>query len=230
MEHDRKKVVWTLLCGMVGCILMGSSDWLMIYGDPSFRGSLAWLTEGAAKIPAWRNGLAMLLTFPAVGFYAVGLFGIRSFLPQEKHRKTYGALTVFGMTPWMALHLFYTMILFLFAWLTGNGYESVAFGAAEALVRQFLWLVPVGEIVIILPFCYLFAVFATGRSCFPRWMAFNNPLILYAVLKTVTVYLPPCAAKLAFINGLMSECMLLWFLIFLLAHCRRTAGKQTAQA
>ena len=227
MRNNQKKVVCLLLCGMVGSILMGCSDWLMIYGDPSFRGSLAWLTEGAAQIPAWRNSLAMLMTFPAVGFYAVGLFGIRSFLPEEKHRKAYGALTVLGMTPWMALHLFYTMILFLFAWLSGNGYESVAFGASEARVRQFLWLVPVGEAVIILPFLYLFAVFVTGRSCFPRWMAFNNPLILYVVLKTVTVYLPASAGRLAFINGLMSECMLIWFAVFLLAHCFRKTGKQT---
>ena len=223
MNKRTNGLTLSLLCGMAGCLLMGASDWLMIYGDPSFRGSIAWLTEGAARIPAWRNSLAMLLAFPAVAFYAVGLFGIREFLPEERHRKIYGALTVLGMTPWLALHLFYTMILFLFSWLTGNGYGSVAFGASEALVRQFIWLVPVGEALIVLPFCYLFGLFVTGRSCFGRWMAFNNPLILYVVLKTVTVYLPDSAVKLAFINGLMSESMLLWFLVFLCFSGRKQA-------
>ena len=224
-EQKRRRLLPLLLCGIAGCLLMMTSDYLMIYGDPTFRGSLAWLTEGAARIPAWRNGLAMLLAFPAVACYAVGLFAIRSYLPREKHQRTYCALTALGLTPWLALHLFYTMVLFLFAWLTGNGYESVAFGAAEAMVRQFLWLVPVGEGLMLLPFVYLFLVFATGSSCYPRWMALNNPLIIYAIIKTITVYLPASAVKLAFINGLMSECMLLWFLIFLIADGRENRLK-----
>lgn len=216
MNQRKCRLISSLLCGLLGCILMACSDWLMIYADPAFRGSLTWLTEGAAHIPAWRNGLAMALAFPAVILCTLGLLGIRDFLPQEKHRRIYSLMSVLSVTPWLAVHLFYIMILYLFAWLNGNGFQSVAFGASEALVQQFLWLAPVSEGIMALPFFYLFYLFLTGRSSFFRWMAFNNPLIIYAVLKAVSAYLPVSAARLAFVNGLMSESLFCWFLLFLI--------------
>ena len=33
MMGHRKKAA-TLICGMLGCVLLGSGDWLMMYGNP----------------------------------------------------------------------------------------------------------------------------------------------------------------------------------------------------
>ena len=33
-----KKIKIVLLCGMLGCVLMGTGDWLMLYGDPTTTG------------------------------------------------------------------------------------------------------------------------------------------------------------------------------------------------
>ncbi len=63
---SRRKMSLSLICGLLGCLCMGAGDWLMLYGDPAYDGTLRWLTRGAAAIPAWRNGLAMALSFPAV--------------------------------------------------------------------------------------------------------------------------------------------------------------------
>lgn len=82
-----KKIKIALLCGMLGCVLMGTGDWLMLYGDPTATGAAFWLTEGAAQIPAWRNALSMAAAFPAVVFYGIGLFGIGDLLLGEKQRK-----------------------------------------------------------------------------------------------------------------------------------------------
>ncbi len=81
---NRQKMTAALACGLLGCLCMGTGDWLMLYGDPAYDGTLHWLTRGAAAIPAWRNGLAMALSFPAVILYGVALFAIAEFLKGER--------------------------------------------------------------------------------------------------------------------------------------------------
>lgn len=214
----RQTMALYLLCGMVGCLLMASSDWLMIYGNTAAQGALAWLTEGVAQIPAWRNTLAMVLAFPAVVCYLIALLGVRHFLRDLPAQQLYIRLTALGMTPWLCLHLFYTMILFLFGWLRGQGELNLALSACEALFGHFAWLVPAADVFMVLPFLYLLFAFVTDRTAYPRWVALNNPLVIFAVLKLLTGFLPDVPARLAFLNGLMSESMLIWFLVFLLAQ------------
>ena len=43
-----------------------------------------------------------------------------------KGEKIYHYLNAFGLTPWMCLHLFYIMILYLYTWMTGHGYADDA--------------------------------------------------------------------------------------------------------
>ena len=207
-----------LLWGMLGTILLATGDWLMIYGDTTAEGNLAWLTVGVAQIPAWRNAAAMVVAFPAIICYAVALYGIRHVLLEEKQRTVYTALTAVGMLPWLCLHLFYTMLLYLFAWMNAQGETTLAHAACEALVGQLGWLIPVSEVLMLLPFFYLFYVFVRGNTCYKRVMALNNPLIWYVVLKSITMLLPDAPFRLAFTNGLMSEAMFIWFLLLLIFH------------
>ena len=51
-------------------------------------------------------------------------------------------------------------------------------------------------------------------------MAFTNVLVIYAVLKGVSLLLPVSAFRLGFTNGLMSESMILWFGIMLIRERR----------
>ena len=51
----------------------------------------------------------------------------------------------------------------------------------------------------------------TGKTVFPKVMAFTNVLILFAVLKGVSLLLPVSAFHLGFTNKPISESMLLWF-------------------
>lgn len=222
MIKQNRKIIASLLCGMLGCICMGAGDWLMIYGDTAYSGSLSWLTVGVAQISPWRNSLAMLLAFPGVILYGIALFSIASFLKQKKHRKVYHYLTAFGLTPWLCLHLFYIMILYVFAWMSGNGYEAAALPAAEALFTHLSWVVILSEILMLPPFIYWFLILLKGNSVFQKWMAASNPLIFYGILKFITVIMPDNAFRLGFINGLMSESMIIWFFIMLLwLLCRK---------
>lgn len=84
---DKKTLGWAMLCGILGCFCYGGGDWLMMYGDPTHSGSLFWLTQGVAQLPAWRNGLAMLLAFPGVVFYGIALFYLGRFIQNEKEQK-----------------------------------------------------------------------------------------------------------------------------------------------
>lgn len=141
-EFERKNMTAALLCGMLGCVCFGAGDWLMIYGDTACSGPVYWLTEGAAKVPAWRNALAMGLAFSGIILYGIALFAIEKFLRREKHRKVYRSLTAFGLMPWLCLHLLYIMILYVFSWLRRNGWDQAALPAAEALYSHLSWTVP----------------------------------------------------------------------------------------
>ena len=183
----------------------------MIYGDPSHAGKLAWLTTGTAFIPQWRFNLAMALSFPGIILYGIALFALDGYIREEKHRKVYHYLNAFGMTPWIALHLFYVMILTLFSWMNGNGYAAEATAVCEGLFSRLSWLVPVSEALMLPVFLYWFCLQISGRTVFPRWMAFTNVLVIFAALKGLSLLLPDSAFRLGFTNGLMSESMIVWF-------------------
>lgn len=226
ITRNRKKMIAALLCGMLGCICMGAGDWLMLYGDTAYEGNLYWLTQGAAQIAPWRNSLAMLIAFPAIMFYGIALFSIEGFLKKEKQRKIYHYLTAFSLMPWLCLHLFYVMILYVFAWMSANGYGTAAHLTAEALFTHLSWIVILSEVMMLPPFLCWFWLLVRGESVFSRWMAFSNPLIFYAVLYLIKSLLPDCAFRIGFMNGLMSESMILWFMTMLVwSVCRLPAEK-----
>lgn len=208
---SREKIQAALLCGMLGCVCFGAGDWLMIYGDTAHSGALPWLTEGAAGIAPWRNAVAMALAFPGIILYGIALFAIAAFFRGEGRRRIYRCLTAFSLTPWLCLHLFYIMILYGFAWMSGNGYAEGALPASEALFAHLSWIVILSEAMMLPPYLYWLWALAHGGSVFPRGMALANPLIFYAALKLIALLMSEGAFRLAFTNGLMSESMIIWF-------------------
>ena len=212
---SNRKYDAALFCGMLGCLCFGSGDWLMMYGNTAHSGSLYWLTEGVANIPAWRNTLAMALAFPGIILYGIALFAIADCILQEKQRRIYKILTTFGLTPWLCLHLFYIVILYLFMWLSQNGYTDTAIPAAEALYQHFSWLPLASQVLMIPPFLYLIYLQAAGKTKYRRLTALCNILVFYAVLYIIKSFLPDSAFRIGFTNGLMSESMILWFALMI---------------
>ena len=200
-----------LFCGMMGCLCYGGGDWLMIYGAPAFHGTVSWLTEGTAVIPQWRYNLAMILAFPGIILYGTALFAVENYINEKKPQKTYHYLNAFGLTPWIALHLFYIMILSLFSWMNGNGYAGSAIDICEGLFSQLSWMVPAAEILMLPVFLYWFWLQIREKTVFPKWMAFTNVLVIFGILKAVSMCLPMSPFRLGFTNGLMSESMIIWF-------------------
>ena len=210
-----------LICGLLGCLCFGGGDWLMIYGDPSCSGTISWLTAGTAIIPQWRYNLSMAMAFPGIMFYGIALFAVENYIAGEKERKRYHYLNTFGLTPWIALHLFYIMILVLFSWLNTNGFAAEAMTVCEGLFSRLSWLVTVSEVLMLPVFIYWFYLQITGKTVFPKAMAFTNVLILFAILKGISLLLPVSAFRLGFTNGLMSESMILWFSFMLMWERRK---------
>ena len=210
---DKNTLALAMICGILGCFCYGGGDWLMIYGDTTSSGELFWLTQGASQIAPWRNGLAMLLAFPGIIFYGIALFYIGRFIRGEKERRIYHYLNAFGLTPWMCLHLFYIMILYLYNWMTNNGYSEAALPACEALYSHLSWVIMVSEVLMLPVFLYWFYVVVRGKTTLPRWMAAGNVLVFYVVLLAVKSFLPDTPFRIGFTNGLMSESMIFFFLL-----------------
>lgn len=224
---NRKRMIAALICGMLGCICFGAGDWLMIYGDTAYSGSLYWLTEGVIHIASWRNTLAMLVAFPGIILYGIALFSIEDFLKDKRQQTTYHFLTAFGLTPWLCLHLFYIMILYLFAWMNGNGYEAAALSTAEALFSHLSWIVIISEVMMLPPFLYWFYLVFFNDSVFPKVMAASNPLLFYAILYLVKSCMPNGAFRIGFTNALMSESMFIWFAVMIIwSICRLPSNSE----
>lgn len=226
---EHKKLTITLLSGLLGCLCMGVGDWLMIYGDTAYTGAISWLTLGVKQIAPWRNTLSMALAFPGVILYGIALFAIGITLQGKRRQQVYRYLTAFSMTPWLCLHLLYIMILYGFAWMSGNGFVSAALPVSEAIFYHFAWLVLVSEVLMLPPYFYWGWLVLRRESVLPRHMALSNPLVFYVLLKQLTRLMPDSAIRLAFTNGLMSESMVLWFgslLIWLHLQRKRTVKQQ----
>lgn len=212
------------ICGILGCLCFGAGDWLMLYGDPSFDGAVSWLTRGASRIPQWRYSLAMALAFPGILLYGAGLFATEGYIRGDRDRKVFHYLNVFGMTPWLALHLFYILILSLFARMHRNGYASLAGEVCLGVYSSLAWVVPVSEAVMFPVFLYWFYLEIRGRTVFPAAAAFTGVPVIFLLLKGISLLMPVSAFRLGFTNGLMSESMLIWFLLFLIRELRRGDG------
>ena len=197
--NNRTKNIRALICGLLGCLCYGGGDWLMMYGDPAHTGKLIWLTVGTAQIPQWRYVLAMALAFPGIVFYGTALFIVQGYIRDEKHKRIY--------------HLIYVVILSLFAWLNNSGFSQDAITICEALFGNFSWLVPVSEVLMLPVFLYWFYLQITGKTVFGKVMAFTNVLVIFAALKTIASLMPLSAFRLGFTNGLMSESMIIWFVL-----------------
>ena len=215
-----KKMTAALICGMLGCLCFGGGDWLMIYGDAAYETEfLSWLTAGAAQIPLWRFKLAMALAFPGIILYGIALFAVQNYITDEKHRKVYHYLNAFGLTPWIALHLYYIMILVLYSQLSqsteflleGNEIRAICM----LLFESTSWVVPASEALMLPVFVYWFYLQIRGKTVFPKAFAFTNVLFVFSVLKGVSMLLPESAFRIAFTNGLMSESMIIWFAVML---------------
>ena len=113
------------------------------------------------------------------------------------------------------------MILVLFSWLNTNGFAAEAQTVCEGLFSRLSWFVPVSEALMLPVFLYWFYLQITGKTAFPKAMAFTNVLILFAILKGIALLLPVSAFRLGFTNGLMSESMILWFSFMLMWERRK---------
>lgn len=209
----KRGLVLAMICGILGCLCYGGGDWLIVYGNTAHTGELFWLSDGVAQIAPWRNGLAMLLAFPGIICYGIALFYLEKFIRKEKERKIYHYLNAFGLTPWMCLHLFYIMILYLYAWMNGNGYQEAALPACEALYAHLSWVVMVSEVLMLPVFLYWFYVVVRGKTTLPKWMAAGNVLVFYVILSGIKSMLPDTPFRIGFTNGLMSESMIFFFLL-----------------
>lgn len=198
----------------------------MMYGDPTCTGAVSWLTRGTSIISQWRYDLAMALAFPGIILYGIALYAVEHCILEEKKQRIYHYLNAFGLTPWIALHLFYIMILSLFSWMNRNGYSEEAITVCEGLYQQLSWVVPASEALMLPVFIYWFYLQIRGDTVFPRWMAFTNVLIIFAVLKGLSMLMPLNAFRLGFTNGLMSESMVIWFTVMLFQNDNRS-GKQS---
>lgn len=212
MKNSTKNTL-ALVCGILGCLCFGGGDYLMMYGSPDHAGKIVWLTSGTAQIPQWRYILAMALAFPGIIFYGAALFSAQDFITEEKHKKIYHYLNAFGLTPWISLHLIYVVILSLFAWLSNNGFSSDALNICENLFANFSWLIPLSEALMLPVFIYWFYLQISGKTVFKKSMAFTTVLVIFGVLKLVSLLMPQSAFRLAFTNGLMSESMAIWFML-----------------
>ena len=92
-----------------------------------------------------------------------------------------------------------------------NGYSSQAIPICEGLYSQLSWFVILCEAIIVPVFIYWFYLQIKGKTIFSKGFAFTNVIFIFIILKTIYKLFPTNAYSLGFLNGLMSESMIIWF-------------------
>ena len=185
-NFNKEKIKSSLICGILGCICYGTGDWLMIYGDSNSSSKLIFLTKGTANIPQWRYSISLFLSFPGIILYGIALFAIEDFIYEEKNKRIYHYLNIFGLTSWIALHLFFIMILTLFSWMNKNGYSSQAIPICEGLYSQLSWFVILCEAIIVPVFIYWFYLQIKGKTIFPKAYVFTNIIFIFYGIENIS--------------------------------------------
>ncbi|ORX83527.1 hypothetical protein BCR32DRAFT_266901 [Anaeromyces robustus] len=220
MSKVRTRKNNTLILGMLGSICYATGDWIMMYGDATLISQkIGWFTKGTAQIPGWKNNLAMLLSYPGTILYAICLFSFERYIPNEKHKKIFHCLNIINLTPWMALHLIYIVILYAFHFMMTEGYEDVAIPISEALYNHFSWIIIMSLLFMMPLFLYFFWLLITGRTTFKKSMALAHMIPIMLFLICITLMLPESGFKMGFKNGLSNESLFISFLIFYIHSC-----------
>ena len=223
--NKKKKMIICFILGTVGCLCFGGGDWLMMFGDTAHTSELYWLTQGVTEISPQRNALAMALAFPGIICYGMGLFAMAGFIKDNRERKIYRVLNIFGLTPWLCLHIFYVIFLAIYAYMASNGYagaDEVCYGVYSSLS----WVVPLAEAFMLPPFIYYMYLQLRGKTYFTRLGGFfgANVLVNYGVLYAITMFMPDSPVRLAFTNGLMSESMIILFAVLIICTAKNIGG------
>ena len=108
------------------------------------------------------------------------------------------------------------MILELFSWMNKNGYKEQAIPICEGLFSQLSWIIILSEAMMLTVFIFWFYLQFQGNTIFPRRYAFTNVIFIFIILKFIIKFIPTSPFKLGFINGLMSESMMIWFGIMII--------------
>ena len=121
--------------------------------------------------------------------------------------------------------MFYIMILTLFSMMRRLGYAGEAEAVCEVLYSSLSWIVPVSEGMMLPVFLYWFYLQISGKTVFPRLTALKNVIVIFGILKMISLLMPVSAFRLGFTNGLMSESMLIWFGIMAVWEMRKGREK-----
>lgn len=201
--------------GMLGSFFYGFSDWIMKYGDPTpLSSKSSWFTKGTAEIPGWRYVLAMLLAYPGTIFYIIGLFSFERYILNEKHRMIFHYLNIVNVTPWMALHLIFIVIMYAFHFMMSNGYSDVAIPIAEDLYTHFSWIIPASLLFMFPVFIYYLYLIVTGRTTFRKIMGLAHMIPIIIVQYIIIFMLPDSAIKVGLINACSNQSIFISFFIF----------------
>ena len=102
-----------------------------------------------------------------------------------------------------------------------KAYQEQAIPVCEGLFSKLSWVIIVSEIMMIPVFIYWFYLQIKGKTIFPKGYAFTNVIFIFIILKLFLKFIPTSAFRLGFTNGLMSESMLIWFVIKLFYQKKR---------
>lgn len=209
-------LLFNLALGMIGALLLAFGDWTMIYGDPQHTPGFFWLSEGAKHIPDWRNTLALATGIPGVILCAMGMLSLEHAVKPGMRRINWRYLTAYSLLPWLTVHAFIVMQIYLFGWMSRNGYEEAAFPTLQALNEHFSWMALVCYGLIMIPFIMWLVLGLRGRLRTPRLMGLVNPIVFVPILVLLRPLIPNGPAKPGYINGEISTSFFLFFLgIFL---------------
>lgn len=212
MKKDKKHVL--LLALTILAAAMGiAADFVLGFVRPGSMGRFSIVQEGWAEIALWRPGVSMLLAAIAFPFYLWGLYmiSLRIAATLPKVSKAFWVLSVIASAGGMLSHVFFCAPQFAYAYLAQNGQTELALILTDKLLWMLFPALLVYLVLIATTLVVLFSAIISGKTPYPRWIAFLSPFTAAALFSGLRLVFPESAFILALTTASVHVGMLFLF-------------------
>ncbi|MCM0649446.1 hypothetical protein NBE98_13855 [Clostridium swellfunianum] len=196
MDKSRQRARVVLIMGIVGImgvLLTIASDFILIGRPSSSKAFFKLGTESMAGLSQWRITIGAFVGIAIIPFQIAGLISIYYGIKPAGKAKALAIVLTNAHTLMMAV-AFHTSYAFIASgW---NLYYEIGVGdkVAEKMIMRFAYywklIIIVMSVELVLSSAYYVILILSGKTLYPKWMAFFNPICILIYIYPLLIIAP----------------------------------------
>ena len=218
---NNSRALW--ICGIIGCLLFGTGDWLLGFTDPGI------VSEKFSVIKAGNGAdydlarIVWTLTLGTAGMFFLipGFRAQADILRDEKRKPLFRFLMTLCTVSWIVIHTTVSAGIYVYSWCMHRGDSELAQALTLDVMALFQPMQIIAYIFLAVPLIVQIADIVRGKTVCGKTAVLFSPLVWMAVFAGTAKILPPSP----FANGLDTFCMNGGMTVWLLYLCICASGK-----